>query len=90
MVKIASAYGISATRIDVRNFGPLIDEVLDGAGPILADVVLEQSQTFEPRLSSRQLPDGRIVTAPIEDMFPFLGRDELNDNILIPARSDTI
>lgn len=84
MVKIAGAYGIPNLRIDRRDFSPLIAQALAGEGPFLADVVLEQAQTFEPRLSSRQLPDGRIVTAPIEDMFPFLDREELKSNLLIP------
>jgi len=45
---------------------------------------LDPAQGFEPRQSSRQLLDGRIVSAPLEDMFPFLERDELRKNLLIP------
>jgi acetolactate synthase-1/2/3 large subunit len=33
-------------------------------------------------MSSRQLEDGRIVTPPLEDMYPFLDRDELARNML--------
>lgn len=84
MTRIATAYGIPNSRIDRRDFADLIDQALAGDGPFLGDVVLEQAQTFEPRLSSRQLPDGKIVTAPIEDMFPFLDREELKSNLLIP------
>jgi acetolactate synthase-1/2/3 large subunit len=62
-----------------------IDEVLGQPGPVLAEVMLDPDQAFEPRSSSRQLPDGRIVSAPLEDMFPFLDRDELRDNLLIPS-----
>jgi acetolactate synthase-1/2/3 large subunit len=84
MVKIATAYGIPCLRIDGPRFEPEIDRALAGDGPFLCEVVLDQSQTFEPRLSSRQLPDGRIVTAPPEDMFPFLDREEFLSNLLIP------
>ncbi len=84
MTRIAAAYGIPTLRIDQADFAPLIDRAIGGDGPFLADVVLEQGQAFEPRLSSRQLPDGRMVTAPIEDMFPFLDREELKSNLLIP------
>lgn len=87
MVKIAGAYGIPSLRIDRRDFAGLIEQALAGEGSFLADVVLEQAQTFEPRLSSRQLPDGKIVTAPIEDMFPFLDREELKSNLLIPTEA---
>ena len=81
MVKLAAAYGIPARRIAGPDFAPLIDETLGGEGPCLAEVVIDQEQTFEPRLSSRRLPDGRIVTAPLEDMFPFLDREELRRNL---------
>jgi acetolactate synthase I/II/III large subunit len=85
MAKLAAAYGIPACRIAGPDFGPQIDDALAAEGPFLADVVLDREQTFEPRLSSRRLPDGRIVTAPLEDMFPFLDRDELRCNMLTPG-----
>lgn len=82
MVKVATAYGIPARRISGPDFGAQIDDVLASDGPFLADVVLDREQGFEPRLSSRRLPDGRIVTAPLEDMFPFLSREELRANMI--------
>jgi acetolactate synthase-1/2/3 large subunit len=47
-------------------------------------VVLDPKQEFEPKLTSRQLPDGRMVTSSLEDMAPFLSREELAENMLIP------
>ena len=84
-MKLAKAYGIPAVRLDKQDFVPGLCKVLDSKGPIVCEVVLDADQTFEPRQSSRQLPDGRIVSAPLEDMFPFLDRDELRRNLLIPA-----
>ena len=84
MTAIAHAYGIPAKRVDTRDFAALIQEALNSPGPYLCDVALDPDQGFEPRQSSRQLPDGRIVSAPLEDMFPFLDRDELRENLLIP------
>ena len=84
MLKLAQAYGIPSLKIDGPDFGPEVARALAGDGPFLCEVVLDQAQTFEPRLSSRQLPDGRIVTAPPEDMFPFLDREEFRSNLLIP------
>jgi acetolactate synthase-1/2/3 large subunit len=46
--------------------------------------MLDPAQPFEPKLAARPLPDGRIVSPPLEDMFPFLSRDELQKNILVP------
>jgi len=84
MLKIAGAYGIPAVRIEGADFKTALRQVLSSPGPMLGDVTLDPAQGFEPRLSSRQLPDGRIVTAPLEDMFPFLDREEFRSNMLIP------
>lgn len=84
MVKVATAYGLPAFRIDQADFVGRIDEALNLPGPVLCEVMLDPNQTFEPRSSSKQLPDGRIVSAPLEDMFPFLEREELLNNLLIP------
>jgi acetolactate synthase-1/2/3 large subunit len=49
---------------------------------------MDPAQSFEPGLSSRTLPDGRIVSAAFEDMYPFLERDELAGNLLMPKSGD--
>ncbi len=84
MCKLATAYGIANHRICQAQFSELIDAALAGPGPFLADVVLDRTQPFELRLASKQLPDGRLVTAPLEDMFPFLDREELRGSLFIP------
>ena len=50
--------------------------------------MLDPAQRFEPRLASRRLPDGRMESPPLEDMFPFLDREELAENLLIPPVED--
>ena len=84
MVKVAEAYGLAARRIDEKDCAAAVREALATPGPVLVDVVVNPAQAFEPKLSSRQLPDGRIVSPALEDMFPFLDRDELRQNILVP------
>ncbi|HEX6049835.1 MAG TPA: thiamine pyrophosphate-binding protein [Gemmatimonadaceae bacterium] len=54
-------------------------------GPAVCEIVLDLAQPFAPKVSSKRLPDGRMVTAPLEDMAPFLPRAELLENMLIPA-----
>jgi acetolactate synthase-1/2/3 large subunit len=83
-VKVAAAYGLAAVRIESADFGPPLDQFLAAPGPAVCEVMFDPAQGFEPRLSSRQLPDGRIVTAPFEDMAPFLSREELAQNMLAP------
>ena len=82
--KVAHAYGLDSVRLQTPDFARDLREFLDRPGPGVCDVVLDEKQQFEPRMSSRQLDDGRIVTPPLEDMFPFLPREELAANVLRP------
>ncbi|HSZ63824.1 MAG TPA: thiamine pyrophosphate-binding protein [Terriglobales bacterium] len=82
MVKVACAYGIPSLRIDRRAQLEQIDRALASDGPALIDVVLDRNQEFEPRSRARQLPDGRIVSPNLEDMYPFLDETELMDNVI--------
>ena len=85
IVKLAEAYGIQAIRVGYEGLEKVIQDILERPGPFICDVLLDPEQAFEPRITSRQLPDGRIVSSPLEDMFPFLSDDELNDNLFIPS-----
>jgi acetolactate synthase I/II/III large subunit len=84
-VRLAEAHGLRGMKIEGEKFSAQIAEALAADEPILCEVVLDRSQGFEPKLSSKKLPDGRMVTAPLEDMAPFLPRDEFAQNLLIPA-----
>lgn len=84
MVKVAQAYGLPAIRIEGADFEIAIDQALNTHGPFLCEVMLDPEQRFEPKVSSKQLPDGRIVSAPLEDLYPFLEREELLSNLFIP------
>ena len=86
IVKVAAAYGLPAVRLDSADFTSRIGEVLAMPGPVVCDVMLDPQQPFEPKTSSRQLPDGRMVSAPLEDMFPFLDREELLSNLQVPPQ----
>ncbi len=81
---LARAYGLPAYRAEGEGFETVVDEVLRLPGPVLCEVMLDPSQAFEPRLSSKILPDGRMVSSPLEDMHPFLDKKELEENLWIP------
>jgi acetolactate synthase-1/2/3 large subunit len=83
MVKLAGAYGIPSSRIDSPGQFSRLAQILEEPGPALCDVRLDPAQEFEPRLKSRQLPDGRLVSPNLEDMYPFLPAEELQANLLI-------
>jgi acetolactate synthase-1/2/3 large subunit len=82
--KLATAYGLASSRLETPDFASGLREFLALPGPAVCDVILDDKQQFEPRMSSRQLEDGRIMTPPLEDMFPFLSREELAKNVLRP------
>ena len=82
---MAEAYGLSARRLEPTRAAEEIVEILNTPGPQVIAVELDRAQSFEPKLSSKRLPDGRMVTAPLEDMAPFLDRDEFRSNMLIPT-----
>lgn len=83
MTAIARAYGIDAVRLEGRDFAGGLRDALRSPGACLVDVILDPEQAFEPKVASRRLPDGTIVSAPPEDMFPFLSREEVAENLLI-------
>ena len=89
-VKIAEAYGLHARRIAKPDFSEDIRSVLASCSPEVCEVMLDPTQGFEPKLSSRKLPDGRMVSSPLEDMFPFLDRDELLTNMLAPSAEEKL
>lgn len=83
-VKIGEAFGINSVRI----FNPVtmeedIKKVLDYNGAILCEVMTEEEYAFAPKLSSRKLEDGTMISASLEDMYPFLPREEFEENLLI-------
>jgi acetolactate synthase-1/2/3 large subunit len=85
--KVATAYGIRSARISSVDETPILWGLLDTAGPALCEVMLDPSQEFEPRIRSRQLPDGTIVSPELEDMYPFLEPVELAANLFPVKRS---
>jgi len=80
--KVGAAYGLDTMRVEGGDFAAMIGKALAQPGPVLCDVIVDPAQEFEPKLSSRQLEDGTIVSAQLEDMAPFLSREELASNML--------
>ena len=84
MVKLAQAYGIDALRINNQaELDERLDEILAHEGPLVVDVMMPEEQQLIPRVSSMKLPDGTIISKPMEDLYPFLDRDEFQENMLI-------
>jgi acetolactate synthase-1/2/3 large subunit len=88
-VRLGDAFGFATRRCSShQDLAEKLRETISGEGPQLLEVVLDPEQPFSPKLSSRQLADGSMVSSPLEDLAPFLSRDELADNMLIPLVED--
>jgi len=75
--RIAKAFDIKFTHLDShRDIKVKIAEILSFKGPVICDVNISSSQFTAPRLASRQEKDGAMVSCPLEDLWPFLDRDE--------------
>lgn len=85
MERIAAAYGYPYTRADdLASLPAAIAATLAEPGPAICEVAIDPAQPFAPKQSSRRLPDGKMVSAPLEDLAPFLDREELARNLFIP------
>jgi len=83
-LKLAEAFGIPTWRIEnTQDMQEIIAGVLASDGPALCEVMMPQGELMLPKTSSLRLPDGRMVSKPLEDMFPFLPREEFLENMLI-------
>ncbi|HWZ94884.1 MAG TPA: thiamine pyrophosphate-binding protein [Opitutaceae bacterium] len=83
--RVADAFGLSFQRCTRHaDLDAAITATLDSPGAALCEIVLDLAQAFSPKLSSRKLEDGRMITAPLEEMAPFLSREELKANMLVP------
>ncbi len=79
--KVAYAFDIPYVKIDKEeDIEQVITNLLDSEGPYICEVFVDEKQNFEPKLSSKVLPDGRIVSPEPDDMYPFLSREEYESN----------
>ena len=83
--KISNAYGIKFFRIkNNAEAERMVPEILAEKGPVFIEVMLDPFEQLGPKAASKRLPDGRMVSAPLEDLFPFLPREEFLENMIIP------
>ena len=81
-IKVAEAFDLPAVRISNQdNLKDDIEKVLSTKGPVVCEVMLQNDYIFQPKHSSEKLPDGKFVSKPLEDMYPFLNRDEFIENM---------
>lgn len=80
-IKIAEAYGVKTITIKNHHEMPSkIDEVLKYDGPVICDVDMHEYHSYEPRIFGWK--------TPIEDMYPYLPREEFKENMYIEPLED--
>ena len=84
MRKIAYAYGIDYIKCNNHSeMNSCIQKTMDDDKPFICEVIFDPIIPFAPKSSSVRLEDGRIVSRPLEDLAPFLSRNELKENMII-------
>ena len=81
--KIAGAYGIKYSKLSSNNDLSRLVNLFNTKGPIIIEVMNPPNQEIIPTASSKRLPDGRMISKPLEDMYPFLDRDVFFKNMII-------
>ena len=85
--KLAPGFGIN--HISLKGEDQLVstlEQAYLDSQPLIVEVFVDLEQDFSPKLASKKLPDGQMVTAELEDMTPLLGEDQL-DKIRLRALS---
>lgn len=81
--KVAAAFNLPSIVIDNPcDIREKINKVLNMQGPVLCEVMLSGGYIFAPKLSAKKLEDGTMVSPSLEDLYPFLDRDEFESNII--------
>jgi len=87
--KNAETYGIPYYKIENHNeIHDHIKNVIETDGPILCEVMLPPTHFTAPKASVFKKEDGSFSTRPMEDLFPFLDREEFNENMIIKTIDD--
>lgn len=82
--KVAAAYNLQSVVIaDQSDLRRDVRRVLEMPGPVVCDVHVIPDEVRAPRLSSVQRPDGSFVSKPLEDLWPFLDREEFLSNMIV-------
>ena len=87
--KIAAAFGypyLSAhSNAEMKE---AVDRALAMDGAVFCEIFTGTEQVWEPKSSTKRLSDGTLVSPPLEDLAPFLPREELKKNMFIPLMDE--
>lgn len=88
-IKLANAYGFKTFKIEnQKNLKDELKDILDFNGSVVCEIMLSPEEKMYPKLSSEIKPNGKMVSKPLEDMFPFLDREEFNNNMIVKVMQE--
>ncbi len=83
--RLAWAYGYDyaacRTNSEIKD---TLDKAFEKEGAFIAEIFVDPTQFFEPKSATKKLPDGSLFSPPLEDLAPFLDREELKSIMKIP------
>jgi acetolactate synthase I/II/III large subunit len=81
--KISQAFGIKYTKIENEvNIDNQLSDVLKEKGPVICEIKMDPNQTLYPKVASMKTPEGKMISKPMEEMYPFLPQ-ETNTRFII-------
>ncbi len=81
--KISFAYGIKYVKLDnYLSIKTNLNEIMNYEGPLICEVICDINQKVAPNVSSFKKEDGTMASKPLEDMWPFMEREELFSNMI--------
>ncbi len=87
--KLAAAFGYPYFEArSNEQMKEAVEKTLLTEGPVFCQIFVSTKQNFEPKSATKRLEDGTLVSPPLEDLAPFLDRDEFYENMLIPPVSE--
>lgn len=82
-VKVGSAFGIESFRITRPDeIDGAINKMINSKTPLICEIMVNPDYIFSPKLSSKKLADGTMISPSLEDMYPFLPREEFEQNMI--------
>lgn len=88
--KIAEAYEIEYLYIDnISELSNKLEYIFTSKNPMIIEVRIDSEQIVSPVNAPKMMPDGKIVSAPLEDMYPFLSREEFKENMIVTPLDST-
>ena len=84
MEKLAVAYGYPFLRVSHnQDLEKTFKKTLETEGPVICEIMVTMSQQFLPKSAAKKLPDGSIVSPPLEDLAPYLPPEEMDKIMLV-------